>query len=242
MNINSCSQEQESLNKEINFNILRVKLKTNNLLRKGEFVLSYGPMKSGKSETITSFIYLLEIAKGKGFKNNYSLFKPSVDRRDGPYIISRANSSKDPRKYPSVFIDIHKPESLLDYISQETHMVGIDELQFFDEGIVGVIEELLKKDIYVVGAGLDLDFRRKPFGAMPQLINIATESIAKKAICDKCGGIATLTQRLNKDRTPASFDEPVLAVEQISTSGQYKKQSPDYFYEARCFHCYEFPK
>lgn len=215
----------------------------NSLIRKGEFVLAYGPMKSGKSEEIISIVGKLEIANSKGFNKKYQLFKPSNDNRDGEFIISRSAGSSSPIKYSCSFIDFENPLSLLDYLDPKTQMVGIDEMEFFGDGIVQVVEELLKRDIYVVGAGLDLDFRREPFGRMPQLINLATERVYKKAICDSCGGIATLTQRLNLDNTPASYYSPVLAVEQESVLEQTTKTSKklDYKYESRCFHCYEIP-
>ena len=217
----------------------------NSLIRKGEFIIAYGPMKSGKSEEIISIVGKLDIANSKGFHKKYQLFKPSNDERDGPFIISRSASSSSPIKYPSTFIDYENPLSILDYLDPETQMVGIDEMEFFKNGIVQVVEELLKRDIYVVGAGLDLDFKREPFGYMSQLINLATERVYKKAICDSCGGIATLTQRLNPDGSPASYDSPIVAVEQESVLEQKAekeiKSILEYKYEARCFHCYEVP-
>jgi len=215
--------------------------RNNSLIRKGDFVIAYGSMKSGKSEEITSIVHKLEIAKSKGFTNNYQLFKPSNDTRDGPFIVSRASSLEHPLKYPATFVDYNNPKELLNYLETNTKMVGIDELQFFDRGIVGVIEELLRNNIYVVGAGLDLDFRREPFGAMSQLINLATERVSKKAICDVCGGMASLTQRLNPDGSSSSYYSPVVAVEQVSVLGEKSKKKLDYIYEARCFHCYEIP-
>ncbi len=213
----------------------------NSLIRRGDFVLAYGPMKGGKSEEIVSIVRKLEIAKAKGFNNAYQLFKPSNDDRDGSFIVSRSTSNEALFRYPATFIDYEKPMTLIDYLHPSTKMVGIDEIELFHRDIVFVVEELLRRNIYVVGAGLDLDFRREPFGAMPQLLNLSTEKIHKTAICDVCGGIATLTQRLNSDGTGASSDSPIVAIEQQDVSGKKLKQQLDYYYEARCFHCYDMP-
>jgi len=212
----------------------------NGLISKAYFNLYYGCMKSGKSEELISFMKKLDRAKDNGQTINYQLFKPSNDLRDGPYIVSR--STKGLIKLPAEFINYEKPETLLDKINPSTSVVGIDELELFTPGIVNVIETLLRTNKVVIGAGLDLDFRRLPFGSMPQLINLADSKIQKYAVCDVCGSLnANLTQRLNPDGSPASLESPIIAIEQESI-GVKKSKNIDYSYEARCFNCYQAPK
>ena len=74
-------------------------------------------------------------------------------------------------------------------------MVGIDEAQFFDEHIVEVCEKLAQKGIRVIVAGLDMDFRGKPFGPMPELLAIADYITKVHAICMQCGNIASYSFR-----------------------------------------------
>lgn len=210
----------------------------NRLFNGGQFHLAYGPMKSGKSELIVNMVKRINLSNKLGQSTSYQLFKPSIDTRDGPFVISRGTADSV-LKYPASFIDYEKPESLLSLIDRQTRVVGIDELQFFSSDIVYVVEELLKKDYLVVGAGLDLDFKRQPFGAMPQLISLATDPVHCTAFCDVCGGVAQLTQRLEPDGAPSSYYEDSVAVQQVSCDGKQLVKEKDYIYEARCFKHYQ---
>ena len=104
--------------------------------------------------------------------------------------------------------------------------IGIDEVQFFDDGIVGAIGELVDRGARVVAAGLAQDFRGLPFGAMPELLCAADYIDKLEAVCHRCGGPATLTQRL-LDGQPAPFSGATVQIGALDS------------YEARCRACFE---
>jgi thymidine kinase len=104
--------------------------------------------------------------------------------------------------------------------------VGIDEVQFFDDGIVGVVERMVADGVRVIAAGLAQDFRGLPFGSMPRLLCVADFVDKLQAVCHRCGGPGTLTQRL-VDGRPAPFDGETIQIGALDS------------YEARCRACYE---
>jgi thymidine kinase len=104
--------------------------------------------------------------------------------------------------------------------------VGIDEVQFFDSGIVEAVDALVGRGARVVAAGLAQDFRAEPFGSMPTLLCIADFVDKLEAVCHRCGGPATLTQRL-LDGKPAPFGGETVQIGALDS------------YEARCRACYE---
>lgn len=105
-------------------------------------------------------------------------------------------------------------------------MVGIDEVQFFATAIVSVSLELADRGTRIVAAGLDQDFRRRPFGPIPELLSHAEFVDKLQAVCHRCGGPATTTQRL-VDGHPAPY------------SGQTVLVGAAEQYEARCRDCHE---
>jgi len=104
--------------------------------------------------------------------------------------------------------------------------IGIDEVQFFDDGIVGVIGQLVDRGARVVAAGLAQDFRGLPFGPLPELLAHAEFVDKLQAVCHRCGGPATMTQRL-VDGQPAPADGATIVVGALDS------------YEARCRACFE---
>jgi len=104
--------------------------------------------------------------------------------------------------------------------------VGIDEAQFFDEKIVDAVEALVDGGARVIVSGLAQDFRGLPFGAMPTLLRIADFVDKLEAVCHRCGGPGTLTQRL-VDGGPAPFAGATIQISALDA------------YEARCRACYE---
>src|SRR6185436_12001062 len=90
-------------------------------------------------------------------------------------------------------------------------VVAIEEVQFFDEGVVALCERLADRGVSVIAAGLDQDFRGQPFGFMPRLLALADNVLKLHAICKKCGREASRTQRLIDGR-PASWDDPIVLV------------------------------
>ncbi|MDP9260169.1 MAG: thymidine kinase [Actinomycetota bacterium] len=172
-------------------------------------------MFSGKSEELLRRIRRAEIAQLSPL-----LFKPSLDDRYGDTdVVSHAGSRLRCISIgSSADIELH-PE--LD----TAIVVGIDEVQFLDDGIVEVALGLVRRGARVLAAGLDRDFRGEPFGPMPLLLAHADDADKLHAICQVCAGPATMTQRL-VDGRPARRDDPVILV------GANER------YEARCRGCH----
>jgi thymidine kinase len=173
-----------------------------------------GPMFSGKSEEMIRRLRRAEIAGQR-----VVIFKPLIDDRyDAGDVVSHAGA-----RMRAV------PVSSVDEVAGRAsgfEVVGIDEIQFFDEPIVDVALELAERGIRVVAAGLDQDFRRLPFGPMPELLSHAEFVDKLQAVCHRCGGPATTTQRLVDGRPAPYSGETVL----VGAAEQY---------EARCRGCHE---
>jgi thymidine kinase len=119
-------------------------------------------------------------------------------------------------------------KDILNLVEEDTDVVAIDEIQFFDDSIVTVVKILADRGKRVIFAGLDMDFRGEPFHPVPELMAIA-ESVTKlNAICVICGNPASRTQRLI-DGKPAAYTDPVIMVGAAES------------YEARCRDCHEVP-
>ena len=103
-----------------------------------------------------------------------------------------------------------------------------DEAQFFDEGLIKIIESLANSGVRVIAAGLDQDFRGEPFGIMPILMSKAEYVTKLQGICMVCGAPATRTQRIINGR-PADYDDPTILVSALEK------------YESRCRHCHQVP-
>ena len=173
-----------------------------------------GPMFSGKSEEMIRRLRRAEIAGQR-----VGIFKPAIDDRYGEDdVVSHAGARM--RAVPVSCV-----RELL-WRSNAYDVVGIDEVQFFDRLIVPAALDLAKRGARVVAAGLDQDFRRRPFGPMPELLAHAEFVDKLQAVCQRCGDSATTTQRL-VDGLPASYSgETVL----VGAAEQY---------EARCRACHE---
>jgi len=176
--------------------------------RSGWVEVICGCMFSGKTEEL-----IRRLKRAKIAEMGVQVFKPLVDTRyDEASIVSHDTTS--------VLATPVDNSSRLLRINEETRVVGIDEAQFFDAGITEVCEELALRGIRVVVAGLDMDYRGKPFGPMPNLLAIAEYVTKVHAICVHCGNLASHSYRL------ASGDEVILLGE--------KEQ-----YEPRCRSCYQ---
>ncbi|HVM16231.1 MAG TPA: thymidine kinase [Gaiellaceae bacterium] len=173
-----------------------------------------GPMFSGKSEELIRRLRRAEIAGQRVL-----IVKPRIDDRyDVSHVVSHAGA-----KMRAVAADT--PADVL-RLSAGYDVIGIDEVQFFDESIVEVARTLVQRGVRVVAAGLDTDFRHEPFGAMPTLLAQAELVDKLQAVCHRCGGTATRTQRL-LDGEPAPFSGETIVVGALDS------------YEARCTACYE---
>lgn len=175
-----------------------------------------GSMFSGKSEELMRRLRRAQIAR-----QNVAVYKPLLDNRyDASDVVSH-NGNRIAAKAVGTSAEIIR-------LCGQAHVVGIDEAQFFDEGIVEVCMMLADRGKRVVVAALDQDFKNEPFGPMPTLLCVAEFVDKLQAICQTCGGPATRTQRLIEGR-PASPDEPVIKV------GAQES------YEPRCRWCHELP-
>jgi len=173
-----------------------------------------GPMFSGKSEEMIRRLRRAEIAGQR-----VVIFKPRIDDRyDATHVVSHAGARMQAVPVASVSeIAVH---------ADGYDVVGIDEAQFLGEGVVMAALGLADRGVRVVVAGLDQDFRRLPFGAMPELL-VHAEFVDKlQAVCHRCGGPATTTQRL-VDGEPAPYSGETVVV---GAAEQY---------EARCRGCHE---
>ena len=173
-----------------------------------------GPMFSGKSEEMIRRLRRAEIAGQR-----VVIFKPRIDDRyDATDIVSHAGARM--RAVPVASV------SEIAAHSQGYEVVGIDEAQFLGDGVVATALDLADRGVRVVVAGLDQDFRRLPFGPMPELLTHAEFVDKLQAVCHRCGGPATTTQRL-VDGQPAPYSGDTVVV---GAAEQY---------EARCRGCHE---
>lgn len=155
--------------------------------RKGRIEVVCGSMFSGKTEEL-----IRRMRRAKFARQRVEIFKPAIDTRYSDEDVV----SHDHNIITSTPIDSSASILLL---TSEIDVVGIDEAQFFDQGIVDVCNELANRGIRVIVAGLDMDFKGIPFGPMPALCAIADEVTKVHAICVKCGALAYVSHRLVKN-------------------------------------------
>jgi thymidine kinase len=171
-------------------------------------------MFSGKSEEMIRRLRRAEIAGQR-----VAIFKPRIDDRyDGCDVVSHAGARMRAVAVGSVAELVER--------SAGHEVVGVDEVQFFEPTIVRAALDLADRGTRVVAAGLDQDFRRLPFGPMPELLTHAEFVDKLQAVCHRCGGPATTTQRL-VDGRPAPYSGETVVV---GAAEQY---------EARCRDCHE---
>ena len=176
--------------------------------RPGRIEVVCGSMFSGKTEE-----QIRRMKRAKFAKQKVEIFKPSLDTRYSDVDVV----SHDQHSIPSTPIDSSSTIALL---SSDIDVVGIDEAQFLDDGVVDVCNDLANRGVRVIVAGLDMDFQGKPFGPMPALCAIADEVTKVHAICVKCGALAYISHRL------VANDKRVLLGEQME-------------YEPLCRECYQ---
>lgn len=151
--------------------------------KRGRIEVICGSMFSGKTEEL-----IRRLKRAKFAKQRVEIFKPSVDTRfSEEHVISH-----DKNSIASTPVD--SSASILLFTS-EIDVVGIDEAQFFDEGLIDICDILANNGTRVIVAGLDLDYKRIPFGPMPGLCAIAEEVTKVHAVCVKCGALAYATHR-----------------------------------------------
>ena len=144
------------------------------------------------------------------------MFKSHLDDRyDGVLQIS----SHDGQQVDAV--PVLSSVQVAEHVKPSVQVVAVDEAQFLDDGIIGVVNDLADRGVRVIVAGTDMDFRGEPFGPMPQLLVIAELVDKLHAICVVCGDLATRNQRLIDGR-PTPAERPTI---QVGGSESY---------EARC--------
>ena len=178
-----------------------------------------GVMFSGKSEELIRRIRRALIARKR-----VQVFKSRLDER---YAGIHAVSSHDGRTVDAIPIDT--AAQIAARLDPTAQVIGIDEAQFLDVGIIPLVTSLAESGRRVILAGTDTDFRGEPFGPMPQLMAVADLVDKLHAICVVCGGPASRNQRLIDGR-PARYDSPTIMI-----GGRES-------YEARCRHCHELPR
>ena len=151
--------------------------------RSGFIEVIAGSMFSGKTEELIRRLKRAKIANQK-----VEIYKPIVDTRysDREVVSHDANSIMS-TPVPSA--------SHILLFASNVEVVGIDEAQFFDDGLIDVCNELANRGIRVIIAGLDMDFRGKPFGPIPDLFAIADYVTKVHAICTRCGNLAQYSFR-----------------------------------------------
>lgn len=171
-------------------------------------------MFSGKSEDMIRRLRRAEIAGQR-----VVVFKPRIDDRyDAVDVVSHAGVRMRAIPVACVADVLARAEGY--------DVVGIDEVQFFDPSVVAAALALAERGVRVICAGLDQDFRRLPFGPLPELLAYAVFVDKLQAVCHRCGGPATTTQRL-VDGRPAPYSGETIVVGELDS------------YEARCRDCHQ---
>lgn len=181
---------------------------------RGRIELICGSMFSGKTEELIRRLRRAVIAK-----QEVQAFKPAIDQR---YHVEKVTSHNG---LHFEALPVAQAKDILEMLDPATTVVAIDEVQFFDDGVIEVCERLAHEGKRVICAGLDTDFRGIPFGPLPALMARAEEVDKLHAICVICGEEASRTQRLIEGK-PAAFDDPVVLVGAAEV------------YEARCRQCH----
>ncbi|HPC83301.1 MAG TPA: thymidine kinase [Thermoanaerobaculaceae bacterium] len=168
-----------------------------------------GSMFSGKSEELIRRLRRAIIARQR-----VQVFKPAIDDRyAATQVVSHSRWRLEAER-------VARAAEILERMDPRTEVVGIDEGQFFDDDLVRVCNHLADLGKRVIVAGLDMDFRGKAFGPMPELLAVAEDVEKMHAICARCGAAASYTQRLSP-----SQEQVVVGAADI--------------YEARCRRCFD---
>lgn len=180
----------------------------------GSITVVCGSMYAGKSEE------LIRLARRALYaKKSVQVFKPSVDNRyDQTMVVTHMGVKHEA-------VPVRGVTELRASIEAGTDVVCIEEAQFFDNSLIDLCVDLADIGVEVICAGLDQDFRRQPFGPMPNLLAIADEVIKLRAICMNCGAPASHTYRM-VDGKPARWDDPIVMIGATES------------YEARCRNCH----
>lgn len=159
-----------------------------------------GSMFSGKSEEL-----IRRLRRGLYAKQKVVVFKPKIDNRYSMDAVVSHNGTQ---------IEAHnvaRSEEILDYVTSDVDIVAIDEVQFFDPGVVAVATTLAEAGHRVIVAGLDMDFKGVPFDPVPELMAVSEHVTKLQAVCAVCGAPSSRTQRLI-DGQPAHINDPIILI------------------------------
>lgn len=184
--------------------------KNKNMDRNGWVEVICGSMFSGKTEEL-----IRKLNRAKIAKQRVEIFKPAIDTRyhEADIVSHNANSIRS--------TPVQSAQEIL-LLSGDCQVIGIDEAQFFDDGLVEVCNKLAETGKRVIVAGLDMDFQGKPFGPMPHLMAIAEYVTKVHAICMVCGSLASYSHRKTNNNSQVMLGETES-------------------YEARCRKCMQLP-
>lgn len=159
-----------------------------------------GSMFSGKSEEL-----IRRLRRGIYAKQKVVVFKPAIDDRYHKEKVVSHNGNEIEA------INISTAQEILNHKLEEVNVIGIDEVQFFEDDIVNIVEKLAENGHRVIVAGLDMDFRGEPFKPMPKLLAVSEHITKLQAVCSVCGSPSSRTQRLINGE-PAKVDDPIILV------------------------------
>lgn len=176
-----------------------------------------GPMFSGKTEELIRRIRRVEYARMSAI-----VFKPHIDTRyDQDLVVSHSD-----QKIASVPVpNVAKIRSYLGSSTRSFHVVGLDEVHFFDQDVVYLCEDLVNAGVRVIAAGLCEDYLSRPFGPMPHLLAHADSITKLWAVCMCCGNPASKSQRVSRNGESVQGDQVLVGA--------------SLYYEARCRNCHK---
>ena len=188
----------------------------------GGVELICGPMFSGKTEELLRRVRLAQIARQR-----VQIFRSS--------FVDDLRHQQDMERQPELAQDVvlvEKPFGILERLYDATRVVGIDEIQHFDDTIIKVVDKLVKRDVRVICAGLDLNFSGRPFGAVPKLLALADRVDKVHAVCTICGSPASKTYCLLSDE-----EEHIVTGDKAFFQGHPREEmkvEDTEIFEARC--------
>lgn len=183
----------------------------------GQITLITGSMFSGKTEEL-----IRRVRRALYARRSVQVFKPALDTRTETTIVRSHNGLR----HEAIAVD--GSAELIARVDPDAALIAVEEVQFFDAGIVETCQLLADRGHQVIAAGLDMDFRGLPFGPVPTLMAIADEVVKLRAICAICGMDASRSQRLiGGQPAPASAPTVLIGAQE--------------HYEARCRHHHEVP-
>lgn len=154
--------------------------------RTGSIEVIAGSMFSGKTEELIRRLKRAKIARLR-----VEIFKPAIDTR---YSLSEVVSHDE---NTIISTPVENSGNII-LLTGDVDVIGIDEAQFFDNGLIDVCTSLANQGIRIIIAGLDMDFKGKPFGPIPGLMAVADHITKVHAICMRCGDVAQFSHRISK--------------------------------------------